>query len=162
MNGAFSNACILCLSTTFYIVLDFAGSKFLIPFKRVVLVTVRDNTTILINWWQSRKQKFELKMNSKFFLKRKWIRSNQFLSYRNRNRLPKLDFFKIRFLHFFSQIYVSLMQAKIIKLFLYFINKNDNQHLWSLLYVPETAPDWLICTMRMPYRSYISMPYMII
>lgn len=64
-DGAFSNAYILWLSTTFYSILDFASSKFLIPFKRVVLVTVRDNTTILINWWQSRKDKFELKVNSK-------------------------------------------------------------------------------------------------
>ena len=122
----------------------------------------RDNITIIINWWQSRKDKFELEVNSKFKKKRKWIRSNQFVSYRNRNWLPKLDFFKIRFVHFFSQIYVSLMQAKIIKLFPYINNKNDNQHLWSLWYVPETAPDWLTCTMRTPYWSYISMPYMII
>ena len=70
MNGAFSNAYILWLSTAFYSVLDFAGGKFLILFKRVVLVTVRDNTTILINWWQSRKEKIWIENEFQIFLKK--------------------------------------------------------------------------------------------
>lgn len=49
LEGAFSNTHILLLSTIFYNRLYFARNRFLTHFKRAVLVTVGDNTTIVIN-----------------------------------------------------------------------------------------------------------------